>query len=232
MAPEPLTRSLLAVSVASLALLALCVSGAPPGAPEDVEAALLKAAIEAQDPEDRTRALRARATLRLRGAPVPAELAAAATAAEGWAVSQPPLRIFASRVGEGRVRVGVEDPARAVDRLEVLTIGPEGAARLTRAESEAAGRNEYLVPPGSGARLEVRAVMRIGARTIVLRRLELEASAPGLPQAPKARAAPRALTSAPSTKPPEAHPVRWWWVVAAGIAVTLVGAAVWQETRF
>lgn len=218
-----------------LALCALLLFAAGPAAPSDETSDLVAAAARAQaagDAEVAARILRARATLGRTG-PVPAALEPADAAARKWASGVGPLRLFASRVGTDRVRVGVDDPAEAVDRLEVVAVGAAGAARLTRAESEAAGRNEYLLPAGSDGFVEIRAFMRARGEELLLTRTRLTAPA-GLPEAPTAPAPP-ALD--PSTPPADQDvaardaQIGWWWFVAAGVAATLVGAAVWQETR-
>ncbi len=215
-------------------IVAILLTGAP--APS-ASGPLLQALDRPQTPPgaaESTRILRTWATLGAHGV-VPQAHREGAQQAKAWAETVGPLRVFASRVSPTRVRVGVDDPAHGVDRLDVYAVGSAGQlAQMTRAESEAAGRNEYVMPPGPARAVRVQAVMLVAGQRIVLKTVDLEAASAGLPSAPKAAPAPPTPAVLAPVAPTEAHSadIPWWWIAAASVAAVLVGTAVWQETRF
>lgn len=215
----------------SCALALLAGLGLARGSGEDPSAALWAAAKVAQARGDAaavTRLARAWATSQPDGA-APEGLEAAAEEARAFAATQGRLRVYASRVSPTRLRVGLDDPAAVVDHVDVFGESAEGArARLTREESESAGRQEYRVPPG--VRLAVvEAVMLVGSEPVVLASVSTSmAEAAPLPAAPAPKAPP---VVAQEEAAPEASPVPWWWVAVGVVAAGLAGAAIWQETR-
>src|SRR5687767_13175483 len=112
-------------------LLGLALS-APPA---EAEARLVEIALRAKKAGDADRvqhALRGWASLRHHHA-FPPDLETEAADATSWATSSGYLRIYGSRL-PGRVRVGVDDPASLVGRLDVyIQRSPTERARLTRA---------------------------------------------------------------------------------------------------
>jgi len=215
-------------------IVAILLTGAPASS---APGPLLQALDRPQTPlgtAETTRILRTWATLGASGV-VPQAHREGAEQAKAWAETVGPLRVFASRVSPTRVRVGVDDPAHGVDRLDVYAIGSGGQlAQMTRAESEAAGRNEYVMPPGPARAVRVQAVMLVGGQRIVLKTVDLEAASADLPSAPKAAPAPPTPAVAAPVAPTATHSadIPWWWIAAASVAAVLVGTAVWQETRF
>lgn len=141
--------------------------------------------------------------------------------------------MYASRVSSGRIRIGVEDPAQIVERLEVFTRHRGERALLTRAGSEAAGRNEYLQGPGPARTIWVEALMRVGADVVIVRTIELLADQAALPGAPVLQDIEKSTAPSPKLADSDSNPaVPWWWIVAVGVAAGAVGASVWQESRF
>jgi hypothetical protein len=217
-------------------LLGLALS-APPA---EAEARLVEVALRAKRAGDAAlvrRALRGWASLKHHPA-LPAGIEAEAADATSWAMSSGYLRIYGSRL-PGRVRVGVDDPALIVGRLDVFIQDPSGQserARLTRAESEAAGRNEYLVPESASEReIVVEAVMTDFGDELVLRRSILApASGTTAPERPDPKRAAEKLGFEEEIAPPPAEetPVFAWWWIAIGVAAAgLAGAAIYQEAK-
>ncbi len=221
--------------MSSLAWIALATVLA--GAPPDFETRLLDAARAAAALGDGTSAealVFAWAGLVRASAP-PAESVPGAEAALVRAWSEGPFRLFGSRL-EDRVRVGLHDPARLVDRLDVFLDTPAGPRLMTLLPSPA-GRLEYGVdgplPAGGDVRI-VALSARLGAlepfREVVLP----PPAALGLPPPPGAVATSSVGVAGPETGAvdPSAAEIEWpWWLAGAAVAVGLVGAAVWQETR-
>lgn len=233
LAAEPSPRSLRALLITPI-IVALSVSAAAQTPPPAGLWSALEQAQAASDGAEVTRILRAWATLGSPGTP-PEGLRGPAEQAQAWANQEGPLRVFVSRVSPSRVRVGVDDPAHAVDRLDVFSVAADGqVAQMTRAESEAAGRNEYTMPEGPPRAVRVEALMLGSGGRIVLQTVELPAEPAGLPAAPTPAAPSPAAAVLPSPvpAPTAAADIPWWWIAASAVAAGLVGAAVWQETRF
>jgi hypothetical protein len=215
-------------------LLGLALS-APPA---EAEARLVELALRAKKAGDAARAqhaLRGWASLR-RHPSLPAGLETEAADASSWAQGTGYLRIYGSRL-PGRVRVGVDDPALIVGRIDVFLQKPTGErARLTRAETEAAGRNEYLVPESAGElEIVVEALMTDFGPELVLRRSILapasSASVPAKPD-PKKAAAQAGFEEVVVPPPPDETPIFAWWWIAIGVAAAgLAGVAIYQEAK-
>jgi hypothetical protein len=186
------------------------------------------AAARRGDQAGATRALRAWATLEPRE-DAPAELAELAAEARRFASMHGPLRVSATRTS-GRIRVGLQDPAAMVDRVEAwVADGAGGAGRLARAEGEAPGRFEFLL---EGARAGERTVTVAAFADALglagpVAAVRLEAEAIDMP-APPSRAAP---TPGASREAPESErgPVAWWVVALGVLAAGLAGVAVVRE---
>lgn len=218
----------------TLAWIALATALA--GAPPDFESRLLDAARAAASEGDAAAAealVFAWAGL-VRAAAPPAEPLPGAELALARAWSEGPFRLFGSRL-EDRVRVGLHDPARLVDRLDVFLETSAGPRLMTLLPSPA-GRLEYGVDGPLPAEGDVRIVAlsaRLGPlepfREVVLP----PPAALGLPPPPGAVPTSTLGAAGPAlgVEPPPAE-IEWpWWLAGAAIAVGLVGAAVWQETR-
>lgn len=219
---------------ASFLLLGLALS--PPSS--DGEAALLQCAQRAHVAGERDlvrRCLRGWATLRRHGG-LPEGLEQEGAEAASWAAEQGMLRIYGSLL-EGRVRIGVDDPARIVDRLDVWVQTESGERhRLVRAQQESAGRNEYVLPKTVRDRdIVVEAIVTdlvpepALLRRITLSRVEQAAPTPPDPEQAKARVGWKDEPTPPPVK--ETPVLSWWWIAAGVVAAGFVGAAVWQETR-
>ena len=215
-------------------LLGLALS-APPA---EAEARLVEVALRAKKKGDVARvqqALRGWATLRHHHA-FPPGLETEGADATSWAASSGYLRIYGSRL-PGRVRVGVDDPALLVGRLDVfIQRSPTERARLTRAETEAAGRNEYVVPAAADdLEIVVEAVMLdFGPELILRRSILMPASTAVVPEKPDPkRAAEKAGFKEPPVIPQvEPEPVFSWWWIAVGVAAAgLAGVAIYQEAK-
>lgn len=205
-------------------------------AAQDPGAVLLEAAMRAQaagHAAEAERWVRGWATLGASPRPPP-ELAGLAAEAESWVLEAGRFRLFASRTGD-RVRVGLDDPARLVDRVEVAAVTEGGRALLKRAESEAPGRMDFILDAAlpEGSILEVRATAEVGGEALVLRRFVL-AEAQAAPASPSmVPPPPDPRLQRPQAQQAAAHdPVPWWWIAAGVVAAGLAGAAIVQETRF
>ena len=179
--------------------------------------------------------LRAWATLGARP-PAPAALAEPAAAAQQWASSAGAFRLFASRHGD-RVRIGMNDPAQLVTRVEATGRSADRATVLARADGEVPGRFEHVLDPalGEDARVEIRA-WADGVEPPVLVRRILVGGAEAGPVAPdptSLRGVPDRLRDAPVGVAEAAQADRWpwWWFAAGAVALGLAGAAVWQEAQ-
>ncbi len=198
--------------------------------PAEAESRLVEVAVRAKRAGDAAltrKALRGWATLR-RHPQLPAGLEPEAADATAWAAGAGQLRIYGSRLPD-RVRVGVDDPAALVGRLDVSIAAAGGWARLTRARVEAAGRNEYTLPVGDREIL-IEAVMTDYGPEVVLRRSILAPPSRALPPpkpAPKTAAAPPALVPGAPTAP--AAP--WWWIALGVACAGLAGVAIYQEAK-
>lgn len=203
----------------------------------DGGASLLECARRAHaggDAETVRRCLRGWATLR-RQRKLPEGLKREAADATSWAAKRGMLRIYGSRL-DGRVRIGVDDPAGIVDRLDVFVDGSGGRYRLLRAEQESAGRNEYVIPPAAHDQpIVVEAVLiDLVPEPVVLRRTTLVPHVDPVPDAPDPERAKARVgwKDEPAPAPVEESPIlSWWWIAAGVVAAGFVGAAVWQETR-
>jgi hypothetical protein len=215
-------------------LLGLALS-APPA---EAEARLVEVALRAKRAGDAAavrRALRGWASLRHHPS-LAAGLEAEAADAASWAADAGYLRIYGSRLTD-RVRNGVDDPALIVGRLDVFLQRPTGErARLTRAGSEALGRNEYLVP-ASARELEIviEAVMTdFGPEVILRRSILLPASGAAVPEQPDPkRAAEKAGVVQEVIAPPrqETPIFSWWWIAIGVAAAGLAGFAIYEDVK-
>jgi hypothetical protein len=211
-------------------VLALLFLGLAPSAP-DAGAALIEAARSARAAGDFgrvDRALRGWATLG-RDRPLPAGLEGEAAAAIAWASKAGLLRLYGSRL-PGRARVGLDDPASLVARLDAFGIGRDGSRyRLTRAEGEVVGRYEFVVPPSASEHeIILEAVMIERGAEIVVKRAVL---LPDEIEAPKPPAPKIAPVEPPPPSVEEDGAFAWWWIALGAVAAGLAGAAIWQETR-
>ena len=219
--------------------LALVGQGEGPAA-AGFDAELLAAAQGAQVAGDRARAealYRAWATLAPRPGLPPGggELAARAL---DFADHRGHLRVFATRIPRGPaagelLRVGVQDPASVVERVEALVVVEDGRrAQLTRAESPREGRYEFRIEAGLGARTVVVHAYTglLGAERLV-RTVEIPPPS-GLLPPPPAVPAPSVSAPPPTAEAEPGPAVPWWWVAGGVVAAVLVGAAIQQELRF
>ena len=188
----------------------------------DPGARLLEVARQALANGDQARATRAaRGLASLGDAPVPQDLAALGVGAT------PTFRLYGSRLAD-RVRVGLEDPAGLVGRLDVLVeVGGQTRA-LSPLEDHAAGRLEFgsrrPIPPD--ATIILRAWMTEFGTPMVLREVTSTLVAP-----PTAPPKIEGATDTDASAEAEVSPWQWWWIGAGVLAAALTGAAVWQETR-
>jgi hypothetical protein len=156
-------------------------------------------------------------------APVPAGLSGVASEL----VSPPPFRLYASRLHD-QVRVGLHDPVGLVGRLVVVIEEGGRVRRLSPTESTVADRLAFGTgePLSPGATITVSAFLTRFGGDVLIKRFVI----PALTDAPSPPA-PEPEVSALASKTTYAMP--GWWVIGIGIVATaLVGAAVWQETRF
>lgn len=223
--------------LAWLLAVAVAVPDAPKAEGERADEALIRAARAAcpAGETDRCRAaLRAWATLASRTA-LPAGLEREAADAVAFAKNAGELRLFASRVGD-RIRVGVSDPAGAVDRIDVWIGTQKGFVRLGMLEGGAQGRYEYTLAANDPRECLIDAVSTKFGGDVRLARTVLRPSEVVVPTAPN----PEKLTEnvrkgALVTEPPKPRVVEDplpWWVIAGGVvAAALVGAGVVQELR-
>lgn len=179
--------------------------------------------------------LRGWATLGARP-PAPAALAEPAAAALQWASGAGAFRLFASR-HDDRVRIGLNDPAQLVTRLEATGRTADRATVLARADGEVPGRFEHVLDPalGEDARVEIRAWADSVDPPILVRRILVGGAeaAPAAPDPTSLRGVPERLRSAPVDVAESARADRWpwWWFAAGAVALGLAGAAVWQESQ-
>jgi len=186
------------------------------------------------DLQSRDRWLRAWASLGGRPA-APDGLSAAAEEARRWSKEKGAFRLFGSREGT-RLKLGLHDPAGIVTRIEAIGRTADRAVTLPRAEQEADGRMELIIdaslPPD--ARFEVTTYCDLLAEPMVVRVVTIGGAslAPAAPDPKSLRAAPpRQRVAAVDTMADVGDPLPWWWVVAGVVTLSLVGGAVWQETR-
>jgi hypothetical protein len=218
---------------------------AVPGPSAD-QAFLNKAALAKRhhDAAGVTRALRAWATVAERAdAKTAASVGLEAEAAEAiaWGKSAGRFELFITRLPD-RVRVGVSDPAELLGRLDAFVDLKSERIRLRRLEDERQGRFEYGVDAALSTDREIviEAVALGFGGEIVLKRVVLSgAASEGVPKAPDPKVlADRTLTWRQRQAPPEpvepvtSEPFPWWILAAGAVAAILVGAAVWQETRY
>jgi hypothetical protein len=206
--------------------------------PAEAEARFVEIALHAKklgDAAATQKALRGWASLR-RHQSLPVGVETEAADATSWAADAGQLRIYGSRL-PGRVRVGVDDPALIVDRLDVFLAPPNRErSRLTRADTEAAGRNEYLVPETAvDMEIVVEAVHAFGKDEVVLRRAILVPSGanvvPEQPD-PKKMAVRAGFKEEKVVPPPEPEPAfAWWWIAIGAVAAGLAGVAIYQEAK-
>ena len=223
------------MSVAGILWLGLTV-GAPTPEAESALIKLAQAAAQAGAEDQLRKILRGWATLR-RQRSLPPGMEAAAAEASAWAETAGLLRVYGSRL-PGLVRIGVDDPAEIVGRLDVWVIDKDGRrSRLVRSETGAPGRNEYRIPKGGADRqVVVEAVMtELSPEDIVVWRTVLPGNSAPVPGSPDPKQAASRLgfkepSPGPAVRPPEPA-VRWWWVAVSVVAAGFVGAAIWQETR-
>ena len=153
------------------------------------------------------------------------------TGRRSWSLVRPGL-------GEAgtRLKLGLHDPAGIVTRIEAIGRTADRAVTLPRAEQEADGRMELIIdaslPPD--ARFEVTTYCDLLAEPMVVRVVTIGGAslAPAAPDPKSLRAAPpRQRVAAVDTMADVGDPLPWWWVVAGVVTLSLVGGAVWQETR-
>ncbi len=206
---------------------------APDSAADDRLLAAARTASVAQDFEAVDAHLFGWATLKARPAP-PAGFPRRGSIAISQADQAGRLALFVSRVGP-RLRVGLNDPARLVGRLEAVWVDAEGQETpLVVAEEPIGGRTEFRAPRTDIAGYaKVRAVMTFGGAPIVLKEAVLQAQTEAVlpPTAPVAPPPAPVVEATPQPAEATSSGVPWWWIAAGVVAASLVGAAAWQETR-
>ena len=161
------------------------------------------------------------------------QLRGAALDALAFVEKEGPLRVYGSW-RDGEVKVGLHDPARIVDRVDVWVEDTEGnRVRLRRGVD---GRLRYKLDAEVERSVVIEAVF-VGVRGVVLAQTRLAPSAApvALPAAPDPKALRDRLDDRPLKRAPQpagSQPaVRWWWVVAGIAAAALTGTAIVQELQ-
>ena len=218
---------------AAAVLVSFLITGAPGSA--DVDRRILDAAAEARasGDEDRVRGLlRAWASMSERTTAPPGFESEGVRAIAEIARSGL-LRVYASRLPD-RIRVGLRDPAKMVDRIVVTLRDGLTKRQLPRLLAHAAGRLEYgadePIPPT--AEIEVEVFYTGLGDDILVRRTVISPELGGaLPPVPSPEVMPEAPPQG-SADGSAGRGLTWWWVGGAIVAAALAGAAVWQESRF
>lgn len=212
----------------------MLISGVSAGQTLSAESALLRCARQAQAKQDQTSVrfcLRGWASLQPSG-PLPEGLEREAQEAKDWTRTAGTFAVFGSRL-PGRVKVGVKDPAKITGRVEVYAKLEGQRVRLRQLLGGGPGRLEYQLPEKD---LQAEIIIEAWtAQDALIRRSVLAGSgAPAVPKAPDVKAIEAKLKpkEAAVLKQREEPAVAWWWIAAGAVAAGLVGAAVWQETRF
>jgi hypothetical protein len=168
---------------------------------------------------------------------LPKGLEAEADRALAFAKDKGRLQLFATKLTD-RLHVGFRDPAEVVGRVDVFLEKSGERTRLRRLEDEDVDRFEYALDPklAEGGTIAVEAIATRFGREILLRRITLSQDAESaLPSAPDIKVlekhiAPKRVEV--KAQPRDDGPSMPWWLIAGGaIAVALLGAAIWQETR-
>jgi hypothetical protein len=194
-----------------------------------------RAAHARRDPDAVEQRLRAWASLGTRDGALPEGLTSEADAAQAWARERGGFALFASTLTD-RVSVGVRDPAGVLTRVDAWVEEGGALKRILRAEAERVDRREYRFGEAqlASATIVLDAIGTIDGDDVILARLVLRPSAALSPPLPPdaTKLAERRRPARDVTPEAEGALVPWWWIVAGAAASALVGAAIWQESRF
>ena len=203
--------------------------------PQVTDRALLDAALEALSQDDPGRArelLFGWATRTPRISPPPG-LERLGREALNRAAGVSHLHLFASRQADG-LKVGLTDPSRLVDRIEVYAQLPSGERLLIPEQGfHGPGRWLFAVPTDRTLQIVVQALtVRIGY-PLVMAEVRLTPWEDGPPGPPGVDRDPvrKSFDSSSQNASELVTESTWWWWIVAGLAVGLVGGALWQETR-